>query len=444
LIRTLESALSDPTIDKPQISLQAHLRRAISSISQLVASLLGYTASLPISFNLKSQPTNLPISTLPPSTARGKLKICGLALHRVLLLGNCWSLSEHDTPSAADLVVQVTRDIIVPLISTFHILSCRYAEESFGISLLYGGDRAPMPMTKDTEPLECIVDLREECARILVQLLDPHAQPRPPPTTMVSRQSQSTRSDTSTEFICLSGTTAGSSVKTPTEGVPQIANEWTTNWWFGDIILHICATEIVRITTTAPDNNPQDGGVDANGMHQAHAPNNPPQSGDHPSPSRQEKEQVMRIVREEAIWYLCSLIHAATGARTHARTKLQYQQKQREQDRRHTSAGDITSSFEIVRRARDTLMNLLLADRAFQRPHSSNSLEFPVGEARNNGDGRGLSTEFSRRTVDLGILERETIFAAVEALNECCDSPWEEDDGYETEDVDRSAVFQKS
>ena len=395
------------------------------------------------------QSTNPSVSALSPSTARAKLKICGLALHRVLLLGNCWSLSEHDISGAADLVVLVTKSVIVPLISTFHVLSCRYAEKSFGISLMHGGERRPTPMAEGVESSECIVDLREECARILLQLLDPHTQPRQPPTMTVAGQSQSTRSDASTEFIPLSGTTAATGVKTPMEEIPQTPNEWTTNCWFGDIILHICALEIARITTTALGNDSQDGGIDANGMQQARASNNSRQSGYHISLSLQEGEEITRIVREEAIWYLCSLIHAATRARPQTRTKLsaerQCQLEQRQQDQRHThTSAEDTSSFEIVRRARDTLMDLLLADRALPRPHSSMDLEFPTGEARNGDSRRGLSTENSRRTVSLGILGRETIFAAVEALNGCCESPWEEGDGCETEDVDLCAVFRKS
>ena len=390
--------------------------------------------------NLKSQPqsTNPLVPVLRPATTRAKLRICGSALHRVLLLGNCWSQSEHDTPSATDLVVQVTRDIIVPLIHSFHALSCRCAQELFGISLVCGDARGPTSMTSETGSLECIVDLREECAGILVRLLDPHTQPTRLPTTAAARQSQNTQSNTSTEFVPLSGTTATSSLKNPAYPEGRAAN-----YWFGDIILHLCVAEIARITTTVFDKDSQDGGVRPNETYRSQTSSNPPHTGGCVSLSRQDKDEVMRIVREEAIWYLCSLIHAATSARTNAQAQLsretQNSLRQREQDERHLPAEDIASSLEIVRRARDTLMTPLLADRALRYPHLGTQVGLSPCEAK-DGDGQGSSTGNNTRMVRLGDMEREAIFAAVEALNECCESPWEEDNGYDTEDVDRSAA----
>jgi len=360
------------------------------------------------------------------------LRICGLALHRVLLLGNCWSLSEHNASSATDLIVQVAKEIIIPLVNSFHALSCRYAQETFGIPLAHRGDSGSTSFARDTQPSENIVDLREECARILAQLLDPHTQPsRPPATvTVTARQSYSARSDASSEFIPLSGTTAASGPKAPSEGTRHKVDERTANCWFGDIILHLCVTEIVRITDIVRETNPQEGvGPRANEMHQVQAPGNIRESGDCAGPSLQE--EVKRIVREEAIWYLCSLIHAATRARSHTLATLSTKMHT-SPTQRLPSTEDMASSFEIVRRARDILLDTLLADQALQRSNLDAGVRFPVREGVNGDDGQGASKGDSRR---LGILERETIFAAVEGLNSCCELPWEEDDGYDTEDA---------
>lgn len=384
-------------IDWPQINLHRHLHHAISHVSHLISTFVGIP--------LPSEPISLASRPFAGTSLRTKLRSCGLLLRRTLLLGSCWNPTDHSQADAAALVTQVADVIIIPLISHFDLISRRYAEQAFNISLgetsnMASSSSIPVELQGTSEP---VLDLRIELSRILLELLAPFTQPVS--TTEPEKSSLGIRRNSSNVFIPLSGTTAVSAESD--ENLSEAAN-----LWFGDIILYLAAVEISRLTCKV-NRDPSESTYSANLGQQP--------SSDTSGVGQEKRETVeaFRIAREETVWHLCSLVHACLKARRRLDTHKATPRVARSLGKASSVSG-ITSSANVIRGARGVLMQPLLLDQVAQKRRFLGS--------------RSQEGSFGRTRAGLGLVERELMTAAVDALNDHCDDAWEGDeDGFDDE-----------
>lgn len=103
------------------------------------------------------------------------------------------------------------------------------------------------------------------------------------------------------------------------------------------------------------------------------------------------------LAREESVWYLCSTIHAGCHSLSLPTSAPAYI---------YPAIYNVEAPYEskeIVRAAREMLMEVVIADRSWQ----------------SNSDVIGVSV--GKEGNILSLLEREMIFGVIEAANRCCD-----------------------
>lgn len=395
-MRALEQSPGDSTSDWADIRLLPHLYRAISHISHLISSYTGASkskdglASSSRSSVLQSSGAN------SQENVRTKLRVCGSILRRILLLGNSRPPSERGETDAGTIVAQVADEIIIPLIGHFDLLSRRYAEQAFRISLDEANDELTLiDVATDLQgSLEPTIDLREDCSWILVQLLDPFTQPiKQTPT----ESSSNTRRNSSSVFIPLSGTTAASTESDETPSPSDAAR-----LWFGDIILYLAAVEVSRLGCMSSTNLGDSSGSDSLPLLQQRER----------SVRKGQRDEILRITREETIWHLCSVIHACIHARQRLSPSFGNSPPPKP-PARQPPPSDVQSSEAVVHGAMEVLMQPLLLDQATQRRRREYSYD--------------SDDCYADAMMGLGLVERGLIIAAVDALNDSCEAPWEVD-----------------
>jgi hypothetical protein len=347
---------------------------------------------------------------MPPSHSapHSLLKACSTLLSHCISLSSNWKRHESELQSSqiseVDISVQVGRDIIDPLIRSFHMLSVRMAQRVFSVqaSSVEHCSSETLDSNSDTGHEYCI-DLRKEVLNMLSQLLS---------MTLSSVSNTAPQPQyhylSSSPDIPLSGTTAINNESS------ELGN-YGSPFWIGDIIIRLTACELLRMTKASSNSLAQNSSVGPERINRLQSRPHPdfdpgpsliedtntmntqPKDDSHSTPARtathrRERNAVLKIAREDTVWYLCAIIH--TCLRTCSGTGM-------------SRKGQPPLADEVLVQTRDVLLNVLLADRGTK----------PGAQSADGGskEPSGL----------LGMAERAMVYAAAEAVDGFCEQSWD-------------------